>query len=321
MKRVLKINMCIVPEIKTVIDQRVETRWPNWNKVFNTNVLIWFSIVTEEIDLEWQAPDDPDGYNEYEVDILRENQWGEVVLDYTFTFRSYVNYFADPDPTDITHWNDASGDGISDADTYRLSSDPLIDGRAHPLRKDLFVEVDWMEGHRMMDAAKWMVGTRFLNNPTGEEIWLHIDDGKMGGGEQIPHYDDSTYFGVRDGDMNDFYDYKEKHFDSSRDSTFHYCIFAQNAFSPVTGKNHLGIANMPGNNFIVGAGNWKFGLVEDKQTAQAGVFMHELGHNLNLDHYTDWLNPNPKTCMNYHWILLFVDYTSDEWDNIELDVW
>ncbi len=49
-----------------------------------------------------------------------------------FTFRSYVNYFADPDPVDLDHGHDASGDGISDADTYWLSSDPLIDGRAAP---------------------------------------------------------------------------------------------------------------------------------------------------------------------------------------------
>ena len=76
--------------------------------------------------------------------------------------------------------------------------------------KDVFVEVDWMRGHRMKDAAKWKVGTRFLNNPTGENIWLHIDarftpmnqrficilgnrfpadDGKMGGGEQLTHHE------------------------------------------------------------------------------------------------------------------------------------
>ncbi len=67
-----------------------------------------------------------------------------------------------------------------------------------------------MTGHEMSDAAKWKVGTRFLNNPTGEEIWLHIDarstlmnhrficilgnsfpadDGLMGGGESIEHRD------------------------------------------------------------------------------------------------------------------------------------
>jgi len=52
---------------------------------------------------------------------------------------------------------------------------PEIGGRAHPFHKNIFVEVDWMTGHEMSDKAKWMVGTRFLNNPTGEEIWLHID--------------------------------------------------------------------------------------------------------------------------------------------------
>ncbi len=53
----------------------------------------------------------------------------------------------------------------------------------------------------------WRVGTRFLNNPTGEEIWLHLDDGLMGGGEEITEKD-TTGFYDKDGDNNDFYDYK-----------------------------------------------------------------------------------------------------------------
>ncbi len=65
----------------------------------------------------------------------------------------------------------------------------------------------------MYDNAKRKVDTRFLNNPTGEEIWLHIDarftpmnhrficilgnrfpadDSKMGGGEEIDYYEETT---------------------------------------------------------------------------------------------------------------------------------
>jgi len=99
----------------------------------------WFTWWDE---IQWSSPEDPASSNEYEIEV----GWDDYYQHYTFTFRSYVNYFADPDPLDFDHEHDASGDGISDADTYHLSSDPLIDGRAHPLRKDVFVEVDWMEG-------------------------------------------------------------------------------------------------------------------------------------------------------------------------------
>ncbi len=46
-----------------------------------------------------------------------------------------------------------------------MSNDPdddSVNGRALPTRKDIFVEVDWMDGHEMKDAAKWRVDPPFL---------------------------------------------------------------------------------------------------------------------------------------------------------------
>ncbi len=103
--------------------------------------------------------------------------FGMNEVEYKIWLDSTTHYFADLDPLNID--GDPDGDGISDQDEYQMNVFSVlygdIDGRAHPLKKDIFVEVDWMTGHEMSDKAKWMVGTRFLNNPTGEEIWLHID--------------------------------------------------------------------------------------------------------------------------------------------------
>ncbi|MFO8108927.1 MAG: hypothetical protein R6U17_00150 [Thermoplasmata archaeon] len=189
-----------------------------------------------------------------------------------FTFRSYVDYFADPDPLDFDHEHDASGDGISDADTYWLSSDPLIDGRAHPLRKDVFVEVDRMEGvDRLSDEAKWRIGTRFYEN----DIWLHIDDGKMGGGGEVPYI--STIYNNHDNEALTLDGYQDAYFTPEREGLFRYGLMADYVYVTGEDRNVLGFAR-PGR-FVV---SQKTNLLLDYLTNPGTVFMHELGHTLGL---------------------------------------
>ena len=209
-------------------------------------------------------------------------------------FRSYVNYFADPDPLDFDYEHDASGDGISDADTYRLSSDPLIDGRAHPLRKDVFVEVDWMEGvDRLSDEAKWRIGTRFYEN----DIWLHIDarftpmnqrficilengfpadDGKMGGGGELDDYEEKIRNSNWGLDRGYFY-HQEK-------PGFHYSLLAYRHEEDSFLDQKRGNAPSPGRRFAI----------YTKRTSgtdwQVHTFLHEIGHNLIGRYYVD--NPD-----------------------------
>ncbi|MEA3560117.1 MAG: hypothetical protein U9R75_12765 [Candidatus Thermoplasmatota archaeon] len=161
------------------------------------------------------------------------------------------------------------------------------------------------------------------------------DDGCMGGGDKID-YEESTTF-------DEFDDIKEENFDwDKRGKIFHYCLFCKDTRD--SKGTHWGIAeklNIKGTNsynsnyhgtgievkdaddFMVKSEAGKF-LNPDKAERQAGVFMHELGHNLGLmlDRDNDGLedqdrlNPNPKTCMNYMWIIYHVDYTSTEWEAI-----
>jgi hypothetical protein len=97
--------------------------------------------------------------------------------------------------------------------------------------------------------------------------------------------------------------------------------------------------------FIIGEKNWHksipdimklFGFVGtiasppkgDKSTVQAAIFMHELGHNLGLIFtggyhilgMKEGYEPNGHhSCMNYYYILSYVNYSDDEWNDLNLE--
>jgi len=115
-----------------------------------------------------------------------------------------------------------------------------------------------------------MVGTRFLNNPTGEEIWLHIDDGKMGGGGNI------DYFKEKVGNANWAID---NGYFQHQNNNFYYCLFAHYPedhpkWYEFWEGSTLGVASCPGYKLCLFDEN----LVSAKD--QAHVFLHELAHNL-----------------------------------------
>ncbi len=146
-------------------------------------------------------------------------------------------------------------------------------------------------------------------------------------------------------------------FDKDSMDKFHYCVFGHYTYSSDDEK-HLDVADDA--DFIVGdkliderdsMQDWlsAFGLAgalaeyisdgmvsDSKVVRQAGVFMHELGHTLDLDHPTppfkethDWIpfiSNLPKgfgpldenTCMNYWYILGKVKYTNSEWGDLDI---
>jgi len=79
---------------------------------------------------------------------------------------------------------------------------------------------------------------------------------------------------------------------------FRYCVMADS----MGGTSVSGTAEFPGDDFMVTLGNWPTAGGTWQQ--QAGVFMHELGHALGLDHGGgDAVNykPNYHSVMNYTW--------------------
>lgn len=271
--------------------------------------------------------EDPDGDG---IPIEWEDKWGY-----------------DPTTWDDHLHLDPDNDGLENIDEYFTSQ-----WGSDPFYKDIFVEVDWMQGHRMSGEAKSLVINAFARH----NIALHIDDGCMGGGGDIISHQDKTAFYMKPGDNNDLWDYKwgngwdlngngilnsneiaylHGHFNYNRWGIFHYCIFANDAETK-DGSTHLGVSEPSDwtyrDDFIIGDSNWHKSIPDiiallgglpgwavesmflkgDDATCQAGVFMHELGHNLGLPE-VEFTSLDYHSCMNYFYILHDIHYTDSEW--------
>lgn len=231
---------------------------------------------------------------------------------------------------------DQDGDGLSDVAELTpvdLDCDGIDDLNlpamgANYLHKDLFIEIDWMEAgpgetesHKPKDEALDIVTEAFANapvtNPDGiPGINVHFDLGQGGpfnGGDALPHDEMLTFL------FDDFYEIKTSNFDMKRSRVFHYCIFGHaHSSSTSSGYSISTPYNVPSFDLVVTLGGWASnpGTVEQ----QAGTLLHELGHNLGLDHGGDEManyKPNYLSVMNYFFQASGV-YANGSWGNFDL---
>lgn len=224
---------------------------------------------------------------------------------------------------------DSDGDGLSDAvetngvraaDGTMLLDLPAMG--AHPRHKDLFVEIDYMVAashtHQPKLAALAKVVAAFaaapVPNPDGTTgIRLHVD----AGAESVMDPVQGTKWGERSranslphqngfgSVVNGEYSFsaldavKASNLGEHRLGVFHYCLYLHS----MTGQGTTsGMArDIPSDDFIVSLGGWHGDVGSVME--QAGTFMHEFGHVLNLghgggDHVND--KPNYFSVMNYN---------------------
>jgi hypothetical protein len=198
---------------------------------------------------------------------------------------------------------DTDGDALLDgweANGYDHNGDFVADVNlpafgANYLKKDIFVEMDYMADSRMATVADLnrivavFASSPSANNPNGTSgINIHLDGGaarpghNLGGGNLVP-------FDLNLGTSNaactvynwaEFMAVRAANFNANRARIFHYMIWAAN-LAPCFGSTS-GISNgIPASEFIVSLDGWTSDGTPD---VRVGTFIHELGHNLGLFH-------------------------------------
>jgi hypothetical protein len=251
-------------------------------------------------------------------------------------------------------WNDTNKDRtVNSNERYGEIGDPighkfkgsvgkLVKPKKHepnPLCCDIYVEVDHIKGQKKL--PKSAIGS-LVGKFNKHRIKLHIDDGwggTAGGGqplkEDLREYMGDKYLimGKIHGKNNDFYDYinDRKYYDKKRDDIFHYTVIAPYIATVKNGTinyddNTVGIAETPGDGLALAEEAIEFYVTlvypakgRNKAVVKhmAGVFMHELGHNMDLDD-TNVTGDEDLTCMYFAmYANAPLDYKqSSEWEAI-----
>jgi hypothetical protein len=223
---------------------------------------------------------------------------------------------------------DINGDGNPDLNLPALG--------ANPDHKTIFVEIDYMEHHNPNRLAIAKVINSFENSPISNPDGVDGIDLIVIVDEEIPHEEYFTIedlFFLKDTHLGTLVDRANSNHDNihqAKKMTFHYAVFAhtQQGSDDTSSGESPGI---PGMEFMVTLGAPKWGV--DRLTGhtvgsidqQAGTFMHELGHNLGLDHGgADDINCKPNYLSVMSWSRQVssligdqkIDYSWVELDNL-----
>jgi hypothetical protein len=218
------------------------------------------------------------------------------------------------------------GDAIYNYPCTTLITDPfrtITDNRNSvqcptPDKKDIFIEMDYMTGHKPFSESLLQLVDAFQNAPvdadgdgTNEGINLHIQvDDHYGFHQQVLEFEecdsvntcDTSYRDLKEqfwGTADDRNDDDAAEILAAKRQAFRYMAMIHQQESNPTSS---GYAEIRGNDIITSLGLFTAGVGSIDQ--QTGTMMHEIGHSINLNHggaaaNTQGCKPNYISVMNY----------------------
>ncbi|WP_157983830.1 choice-of-anchor L domain-containing protein [Nesterenkonia muleiensis] len=209
---------------------------------------------------------------------------------------------ADPNRPDIfveVDWMERpAGACLADAIDNVVSERPELQGWDHGIPQELWCLEPRISRTPNPDALQDVVDAFAVapytrpDGTAGVGINLHIDAGPYSpslsspfvwsdqggwrtGGNAVPWKSETAW--------HEFYDIMDDHFDDVRRDSFHYFVYV----NQIAGGTHSGEARgAPGADVMMNGSFFRgsTSTYTDARRAEAGTFMHELGHNLGLGH-------------------------------------
>lgn len=221
---------------------------------------------------------------------------------------------------------DADGDGIPDSAEVNGGTFAGLDLYAMGARtaqRDLFIHINYMSGAAVGGIPRSESLQKVVDSFAAQSIQVHFDAGNqfsatfntalfnLGQGSSVVPYEpcvtlDQVTCSSNTSTRRSAYDWKNQYMDLRRRSIFHYLLFGNSQLANGA-SGSSGLAELPGNDFIVTMGAWTLATtpaasLNELINMQASTLMHELGHNLYLMHggfeNTNY-KPNYWSVMNY----------------------
>ena len=288
----------------------------------------WFFKKVENAGSSWEID-----YNRYNVTI-NNSRYVEIELPGADSDNDCIpDWWEEKWGYDPFIWNDHRNldpdeDGLNNIEecfTDQWNSSPFYD--------DIFLEFDWVKAQDPNAPNKPCC--KYISKMTSafkkHNITLHVDNGNLEGGEEIPSTSNFSFADLRDLYWNYFL---HNDLNNPRKGIFHYCLVCD--YGPGPGFAFVGWDHL--DSFDISAQ-----MLQNNQPSFSreqliiGGSIHELGHTLGLfvdDHGGNdntvatwpftlqwWKYQNYKSCMNYRYTYRIIDYSDGSRGKGDFDDW
>ena len=295
---------------------------------------LWFNICQNDFDSD-NIPYWTEIYN-YGTDPTFDNRGQDYNSD-GIPIQWDWKWGFDPFSNDNHSKQDFDNDSISNFEEYLTK-----DFNSDPFRKDIFLEIDYMQEANGEIPRANKSAFEILKQPFHKRnILFHIDSGEIKGGEVISYDEKSDFEEVREIWRNYFLNNDSQNW---RRGVFHYAVFVHDQFPKgfaFSGDVTPYWGYLPGTDSFVIANTliekWTSTLLKSNDTIYASAIMHEMGHNFGIksgnpggcdNQFTKsplrpgwYIWRNYKSIMNYRYTYSIMDYSDGSHGKRDFNDW